>query len=67
MTSNRLLSINQYFADRADGRLSLSGGRLGSLRRARGQRRSSSQRGREGPYEKYSPVAALLSTTASHR
>jgi pimeloyl-ACP methyl ester carboxylesterase len=29
MTSNRLLSTNQYFADRVDGWLSLSGGRLG--------------------------------------
>ena len=29
MTSNRLLSTNRYFADRVDGWLSLSGGRLG--------------------------------------
>ncbi len=29
MTSNRLLSTNHYFADRVDGWLSLSGGRLG--------------------------------------
>ncbi|HET6793269.1 MAG TPA: alpha/beta hydrolase [Acidimicrobiales bacterium] len=29
MTSNRLLSTSQYFADRVDGWLSLSGGRLG--------------------------------------
>ena len=29
MTSNRLLSTNQYFADRVDGWLTLSGGRLG--------------------------------------
>jgi pimeloyl-ACP methyl ester carboxylesterase len=49
MTSNRLLSTNLYFADRVDGWLSLSGGRLGlSAERAAdaGPPRSEAERAR---------------------